>query len=247
MHTIEGLSPVFDQLCEAFRRGGGVPQSSYGRTYYEGMSRFTDGWFENLLVPVWLPLLPDVEAKLISGADVADVGAGAGRALIKLAEHYPDSRFVGYDVFPDQLELARENVARAGFDDRIRLEQRDASNGLPEQFDVVTTFDVIHDAVDPAGLLRAIRAGLRPGGHYVCLDINCSHRPEENVGPLAALFYGFSVHYCMTTSLAGGGSGLGTCGFDPETVEDMCATAGFSSVHRVEMDNPFNNLYEARP
>jgi SAM-dependent methyltransferase len=143
--------------------------------------------------------------------------------------------------------LARANVEAAGVADRVRIELCDVSKGLPETFDVITTFDVVHDAVDPAGLLVAIREALRPDGRYVCLDINASHRSEDNVGPLGALFYGFSVFYCMTTSLAHGGTGLGTCGFNPHTADAMCADAGFSSVRRIDMENPFNNLYEARP
>jgi SAM-dependent methyltransferase len=85
----------------------------------------------------------------------------------------------------------------------------DVSGGLAEQYDVVTTFDVVHDAADPRGLLHSIRAALRPDGIYVCLDINCSDKLEENAGPLGAMFHGFSVLYCMTTSLANGGVGLG--------------------------------------
>ena len=74
---------------------------------------------------------------------------------------------------------------------------------------MVSTFDVIHDAVDPVGLLKGIRSGLADDGHYLLLDINCADDPVDNQGPLAALFYGFSVTYCMTTSLANGGVGLG--------------------------------------
>ncbi len=44
------------------------------------------------------------------------------------------------------------------------------------------------------------------------LEINASDRVEENAGPLGTIFYGFSVLYCMTTSLAHGGEGLGTGG-----------------------------------
>ena len=117
---------------------------------------------------------------------------------------------------------------------------------MPGEFDVIFTFDVIHDAVDPAGLLREIRKSLRPGGAYVCLDINASDHLEENVGPLGALFHGCSVLYCMTTSLAHGGHGLGTVGFTEAVARQMCADAGFSSVRRVSMDDPFNILYEIR-
>jgi len=73
------------------------------------------------------------------------------------------------------------------------FEERDVSKGLPAQFDVITTFDVVHDAVDPLKLLQSVRRALRPGGVYVCLDINCSDKLEENANPLGAMFHGVSV------------------------------------------------------
>jgi hypothetical protein len=103
---------------------------------------------------------------------------------------------------------------------------------------------VVHDAVDPLGLLRSIRDALRPGGRYLCLDINCSDQATANVGPIATLLYGFSVLYCMTTSLAEGGEGLGTLGLPEPVLCDLAAKAGFAQARRVEMDNPFNSLYE---
>lgn len=246
LQLIEGLAATLDELYAAFRSGGGVPQASFPDRVYAGISRFTRGWFENHLLQTWIPAMPAVEAKLRAGCDVADVGAGAGEALIKLARAFPASRFTGYDIFPGQVELAREAVAEAGLADRVRMEICDVAGGLPDAFDVITTFDVIHDAIDPAGILQAIHAALRPDGRYVCLDIIASDRVEDHVGPLGTLFYGFSVHYCMTTSLAHGGAGLGTCGFNPAVVQRMCAEAGFRSVRRVDIDNPFNHLYEAQ-
>jgi hypothetical protein len=103
---------------------------------------------------------------------------------------------------------------------------------------------VIHDAVDPLGLLRAIRQALRPDGTYVCLDINCSDKLEENAGALGALFHGFSVLYCMTTSLSRGGAGLGTVGLPESKLRALATEAKFGGVRRVPLENPFNNLYE---
>jgi hypothetical protein len=103
---------------------------------------------------------------------------------------------------------------------------------------------VIHDAADPLGLLRAIREALRLGGTYVCLDINCSDKLEENTGPLGALFHGFSVLYCMTTSLSRGGAGLGTVGLPESKLKELATEARFANVRRVPLENPFNNLYE---
>jgi hypothetical protein len=61
------------------------------------------------------------------------------------------------------------------------------------------------------------------------------------------MFHGVSVFYCMTTSLANNGAGLGTLGFHEAKVRELCEKAGFSSVRHVPLHNPFNNLYEAKP
>lgn len=247
IHQMVGVMPsVFERLADAFRNGGGVPQSAYPPQFWEGMSRFTAGWFENLLLQEWIPAMPDVERRLRNGASVADVGCGRGRAVIKLATAFPQSGFVGFDAFAPAVQAASEEARREGAGDRVRFEQRDGSRGLPDQYDVIFTFDVVHDAVDPLALLRAIRDALRPDGIYVCLDINCSHRLEENAGPLGALFHGISLLYCMTTSLANGGAGLGTLGFHEQKARDLAAEAGFSAVRRLPLENPFNTIYEIR-
>jgi hypothetical protein len=51
----------------------------------------------------------------------------------------------------------------------------------------------------------------------------------------------------MTTSLANNGAGLGTLGFHEGKVRELCKKAGFNSVRHVPLENPFNNLYEAKP
>src|SRR5690606_25679874 len=109
---------------------------------------------------------------------VADIGCGSGRALINLAKAFPNSRFVGYDAFQPQVDRAIANARAAGVEDRVRFERRDGSSGLPEQYDVITTFDVVHDAADPRGLLRSIREALRPNGIYLIMEFNYSERLE---------------------------------------------------------------------
>jgi SAM-dependent methyltransferase len=244
---LTGTLPQLDAVATAFRTGGGVPPDRYGPQFWRGIERFSGTWFANQLIPVWLPAVPAVQALLERGCDVADVGCGAGRALITLAHAFPRSRYVGYDAVTANIDRARRQAAEAGVADRVRFAVHDVTTGLPEPADVVVTFDVVHDAADPAGLLRAIRQALRPGGRYLCLDINAADRLEDNVGPLGALFYGFSVLYCMTSSLAQCGAGLGTCGFTESVATELGRQAGFSHFGRVPLDNPFNILYEAEP
>jgi SAM-dependent methyltransferase len=244
---IPALVAVFEQVTEAFRQGGGVRQANYPSALWDGLERFSAGWFNNLLLQQWIPAMPAVQSKLQRGARVADVGCGRGRALIKLAQTFPACRYFGFDIYAPAIDEATDRAKAAGVQDLVTFQQVDISNGLPGEYDVITTFDVVHDAVDPLGLLRAVRRALVSDGVYVCLDTNCSEKLEENIGPVGSMLLSFSVLYCMTTSLAWGGAGLGALGFHERKVQEMCSEAGFHTVRKVPLDNPFNNLYEILP
>jgi 2-polyprenyl-3-methyl-5-hydroxy-6-metoxy-1,4-benzoquinol methylase len=238
---------TFHQLLEAFRGGGGVAQEVYGEEVAASIDRFTAPWFEHRLVPEWIPAMPDVQVLLEAGAIVCDVGCGRGRALITLAEAFPQCRFVGIDAYEPAIRGARAKAQNAEVQDRMRFEVADAAAGLPGRFDVITTFDVIHDSADPPGILRAIHDALEPTGRYICVDINCAENPEDNIGPLGTVLYGSSLSYCLPVSLASGGAGLGTLGLTPSRLNELARGAGFSQLRQVPIDDPFNNLYELTP
>ena len=244
--SLPGLISTLDLLAEAFKNGGGVPQDAYGAEWWEGQERYGAIRFDNLLVQRWVPGMPEVQAKLETGALVADVGCGAGGALINLAQAFPKSQFFGFDIFAPNVERASLNAQQAGVSDRVNFERRDVVEGLPQRYDVITTFDVVHDAVDPLGLVGAIRTALRDDGSYVLLEIACSDQLEEDLGSLGTITYGTSLFYCMTTSLAAGGAGLGTMGLPEPKLRELTVAAGFSSLRRVWEDS-FNILYEVKP
>lgn len=241
-----GAIAQYRPLVDAFQHGGGVDLPTYPDDLHTGIARFTTMWHEHLLTQVWLPAVPQAQAMLKRGVDVADIGCGQGKALIKLVETFPQSRYVGYDNLASSVERARANAAAAGIGDRVRFLELDAARGLPERFDLITAWDVVHDAVDPLGMLQSVREALRPGGIFLCLDINCADDPAGNTGPVATLLYGFSLLLCMPVSLAHGGAGLGTLGLPESKLRELATSAGFSSVTKVAMDNPFNNLYVVR-
>jgi SAM-dependent methyltransferase len=241
-----GVLRRYDVIVEAFRHGGGVALGDYHPDLHEGVDRFTAQWHENLLVREWIARVPQVEATLRRGGRLADVGCGQGRAIVKLAQTFPAATLVGYDLHPPNIERARALARDAGVAGRVEFHVLDVAAGLPERFDVVSAFDVVHDAADPLGMLRAVRAALEPGGVFLCLEINCSDRLEDNVGPIATLLYGFSVMLCMPVSLAEGGAGLGTLGLPEPRLRELADRAGFAELQRIEMDNPFNALYALR-
>lgn len=81
-----------DKLIRKFRDGGGIPLNEFDKDEFIGMERMTASWFDNLLLTEWIPAVPGVKNNLEKGIDVADVGCGRGRAIIKLAQAFPNSR-----------------------------------------------------------------------------------------------------------------------------------------------------------
>ena len=56
-----------------------------------------------------LPKLDGVVSKLQAGAKAADIGCGAGVALVEMAEAFPQSAFHGYDISRHALARAEKN------------------------------------------------------------------------------------------------------------------------------------------
>lgn len=239
-----GMLKTVELLEKAFQTGNGIPMSAYDENTWEGIERDMAGIYEAKLLREWIPAMPDVQAMLERGVQVADVGCGSSRVLIMLAQAFPKSRYVGIDPFEPLIKRAKANAEAAGVSDLVSYKVLDTSLGIPDQYDLITTFNVIHEASNPLRLLRAIRKSLRPGGRYVCVDVKCEEALEDNVGPLAALRYGFSLLYCMSTSLAEGREALGTMGLYEGKMEQLCREAGFSDVKLIPLEKSIQNIFE---
>ena len=240
-----GMLGAVDGVADAFRDGGGFHIDRYGDDFWAGLERSTGNGFDQALVQTWVPSIDGLEEKLTNGARFADIGCGTGRALIRLAEAFPKSTFYGFDVSEEAVRRARIKVREAGVADRVEIRLLDATQGLPETYDVISTFDVLHDSSDPHAIVRSVRAALAEGGTYICLEIASEDHHEDNAGPLAALKYGFSVLYCMTTSLANDGAGLGTCGLPEGKLRALVGEHGFTHVRSIA-ETPFEQVYEIR-
>src|SRR5712692_4172116 len=84
---------------------------------------------------------------------------------------------------PDR-SLARANAKAAGLSDRIKFDVVDCTRLPAAQFDFISTFDVVHDSVDPDALLKSIRNALKPGGTYLMVEVNVSSNIEDNIIPM---------------------------------------------------------------
>jgi 2-polyprenyl-3-methyl-5-hydroxy-6-metoxy-1,4-benzoquinol methylase len=200
-------------------------------------------------VPVILPALDGVTGRLETGARVADMGCGSGITLLTLAATFPHSQFDGYDPSRYAIERARHNLT-SGTLSNAAFHHKAAAQ-LPDgpTFDLVLTFDCLHDMPHPDEAARAIRRSITAGGAWLIKEIRAGETWQDNIAhTVAAMFYGSSVASCLPSGLSDpGGAGLGTLGLPPSALERMCRDAGFSRFRLHDVGDPANLYYEVRP
>jgi SAM-dependent methyltransferase len=239
------LAKRLPRVAECFKTGGGVPYSEFRPDFTDYMDASWRLLYDGLLIKGFLPVVKGLPERLAEGIRVADLGCGTGHAINLMAREYPRSDFVGYDIAADAVERARAE-ARGMSLSNARFEVADVASSLQGPFDLITSFDSIHDQRDPAAVLRNAAGALAPGGVYLAIEPRASSKLEENVqNPFAPWMYGVSVLHCMTVSLAVGGAGLGTV-WGEQTARRLLAEAGFGSVDAVPAPGPQNTIFVCR-
>jgi SAM-dependent methyltransferase len=239
------LAKRLPAVVDCFKSGGGVPYSEFRPDFTDYMDASWRLLYDGLLIKGFLPVVKGLPERLTAGIRVADLGCGTGHAINLMAHEYPRSDFVGYDIAADAVERARAE-ARGMSLSNARFEVADVASSLEGKFDLITSFDSIHDQRDPAAVLRNAAAALAPGGVYLAIEPRASSKLEENVqNPFAPWMYGVSVLHCMTVSLAVGGAGLGTV-WGEQTARRLLAEAGFGSVEAVPAPGPQNTIFVCR-
>jgi ubiquinone/menaquinone biosynthesis C-methylase UbiE len=237
------LGDVEDDITECFRAGGGVPYNRYPR-FHTVMAEESALTVMSVLESHVLPLVPGLVERLEAGIRVLDVGCGQGRLITRMAELFPESRFVGVDLSDEAIAYGRSRAAERGLAN-VEFVARDLSDfhvtAPAEEFDLVTTFDAVHDQAQPLNVLKGINRALKADGVYVMQDIKGSTFPHKNMDhPIGPLLYTVSCMHCMTVSLAQGGEGLGAM-WGEEKAREYLTEAGFASIHTNELEHDIQN------
>lgn len=246
MQFMSLFGKIEDHVLDCFYNGGGVPYEKFER-FHEVMAEESFQTVVSALDDHILPLVDGLVESLERGVDAVDVGCGRGLALMHLAERFPNSRLVGYDFSEEAIGWATAEAQRRGLTN-VRFEVRDAAKLDDQQrFDVIFTFDAIHDQIDPHAMLAGIYRALTDDGLLLAQDIRASSHVEKNLDhPVAPFLYTISTMHCMTVSLAHGGCGLGTC-WGEELALKMFQEAGFTNVAVHTLDHDImNNYYVCR-
>lgn len=243
------LGNVEDAILECFKEGGGVPYDQFPR-FHAVMAEDSGQSVLSSLESHVLPLVPGLTEQLASGINVLDIGCGSGKIINRLARLYPKSQFTGMELAEEAVETAVREAFQMGLNN-VEFISRDLSNfhetAEPDAYDLITTFDAIHDQAKPLNVLKGIYRALRPNGCYLMQDIRGSSHVHNNIGhPIGTFLYTISTMHCMTVSLAQEGEGLGAM-WGEEKTREYLQKAGFGSVETNQLEHDIqNNWYVVR-
>jgi ubiquinone/menaquinone biosynthesis C-methylase UbiE len=237
-----------DKILAAFRSGEGMGWHEHDCRLFTATEAFFRNGYRAHLTQTWIPSLRGVQEKLDSGGRVADLGCGHGASVILMAQAFPNSKFVGIDYHESSIAVARERAKQAGVADQIRFDvatPRVLANAH-EKFDLVCFMDSLHDMGDPLEAVWASRQAMGPDGALMLVEPFAKDRSEENVGPVARMYYSASAGLCTQNALSQGGRySLGAQAGATQLLA-IVKDAGFRN-GRVAMETPFNLILEARP
>jgi ubiquinone/menaquinone biosynthesis C-methylase UbiE len=234
------------QVTDAFRSGAGMGWHEHHEDVFSGCEMFFRPGYVANLTSSWIPALDGVAEKLAAGGRVADVGCGHGASTVLLAQAYPKSAILGSDYHQASVDTARKRAADAGLADRARFEVASAQTFSGTGYDLVATFDCLHDMGDPVGAARHIRQALDDNGTWLIVEPLAGDTLAENLNPVSRVYYSFSTFICVPAARSQpGGYALGAQAGE-EAIREIAAQAGFGRFRRAEQ-TPFNAVYEARP
>lgn len=169
--SLDHFGPDMRAHAEFARSGGVRTFQEHGRDFARAIADTTEG-LHALMATRLLPAIAPVREALEGGGALLDVGCGAGRLAVRVAEAFPAARVTGVDVYDDALDEARAAVRAAGLAGRVAVEDARTWTGGEAAFDAAVMVEVLHEIPEDAraAVLADCRRRLRPGGRLVILD-----------------------------------------------------------------------------
>lgn len=234
------------EITEAFRTGEGFGWHRHDEEVFTGCERFFRPGYVANLVSSWIPALDGVEDRLRSGAKVADVGCGHGASTLLMAQAYPNSVFAGSDYHRGSIDTAAKRAADAGLEDRVDFDVASAHDFGGGPYDLVATFDCLHDMGDPLRAARHVREQLSPDGTWLIVEPFAGDDVADNLTPVGRVYYSSSAFLCVPNALSQDGDYALGAQAGEAAIRDIVTEAGFTGFRRAA-ETPFNLVYEARP
>ena len=183
--------------------------------------------------------------RLEAGITVADVGCGHGHSTLLMAEAFPNSRFHGFDAHPASIDEARRLAEGAGLADRVTFSVARATEYPGSGYGLICFFDALHDMGDPIAAARHAGRALAADGTIMLIEPFANDRVEDNISPVARLYYSGSVALCCANAIADGGQLVLGAQAGEARLAEVFRRAGLTQFRRAA-ETPFNLILEVR-
>jgi SAM-dependent methyltransferase len=234
-----------DKAVDAFRTGRGIPWGDHHGRLSCGVASFYRNAYRASLLSEWLPALDGVVQQLEAGISVVDVGCGHGHSTILMAEAFPRSRFHGVDTHAASIDEARRHAAEARLAHRVTFDVARATDYAGANYGLICFFDCLHDLGDPVAAARYAANALTPDGTVMLVEPFANDRVEDNVSPVARLYYSASAMVCCAHAISEGGSLVLGAQAGEARLGDVFRKAGFTRFRRAAA-TAFNLILEVR-
>lgn len=233
-----------EKALEAFRSGKGVAWGDHDGRLHCGVAAFYRNAYRASLVSEWLPALEGVVGKLRAGAVVADVGCGHGHSTTLMARAFPASKFIGFDTHAPSVAEA-ERAAREAALGNVSFEKASADGYPAGGYDLICFFDCLHDMGDPVAVAAHAAHTLAPGGSVMLVEPFAGDRVQDNISPVARMYYAASTTICCAHAVSDGGQLVLGAQAGEARLADVFRKGGFKRFRRAAQ-TPFNLILEAR-
>lgn len=225
-------------LLDAYRNGGGVGWSRFGRDVCESQADANRPLFEKAL-PDALKSVPEVDRMLGQpGAQIADIGCGGGWSTIALARTYPDAKVHGFDIDAPSVEMTRSNLdENADVARQVTFSRCDASELPGRNFHAAFAFECVHDMPQPVEVLAAVRHSLTPGGFMIVMDEAVADTFTAPGDDVERLMYGYSLTICLPDGMSHTPSAATGTVMRPATLRRYALDAGFTEVEVLPIED----------
>jgi len=240
--VVNAVQRAEDRILENFRSGKGMKWGEHHHELFDGTERFFKAAYLGNLIENWLPAVSDIFQRLKDGISVADLGCGHGASTIIMAEHFPKSRFVGFDDHAPSIEAAQHAAASRNLSNLTFAVS--GAQDFVGNYDFITFFDCLHDMGDPVGALKNCHDHLNQNGIVMAVEPMAGRKVDENFNPVGRVYSGASVLVCTPNAMATGGYALGTVATDEE-LNKVATKAGFTRFRRAT-ETPFNRVFEIK-
>lgn len=234
-----------EKAVNAFRTGRGVGWGDHDGRLYCGVAAFYRNAYRGSLVAEWLPALDGVVQKLTEGISVADVGCGHGHSTLLMAEAFTRSRFFGFDVHRASIDEAKHHAAAAGVGSQVSFDVARATDYPGDHYGLICFFDCLHDMGDPVGAARHAAEVLAPDGTVMLVEPFANDHVQDNISPVARLYYAASTTLCCAHAISEGGTHVLGAQAGEARLTEVFRKAGFRHFRRAAQ-TPFNLILEAK-